>query len=172
MAFRPPKGVRPPQLEGRRTGRPKKVTAAPLSHESAGLLAAMRHVLATPTDRTCEQRAVRKWLEKEQNGFFRQLAKLEAAALTSRPPLPLDVVNALENRLEVVVVRCLKKHAVEREDSGEVRAGLQERGNSPRDSFDAAGAPKAAVSSAQQERGNSPRGSFEGEEFLEDFLEP
>lgn len=23
MAFRPPKGVRPPQLEGRRTGRPK-----------------------------------------------------------------------------------------------------------------------------------------------------
>jgi hypothetical protein len=172
MPYRPPRGVRPPQLEGKRTGRPKKVKEAPLSQESEGLLAAMRHVLATPQDRTYEQRAVREWLEEDQKGFLRYLAKLEAADSTRRGPLTLDVVNALSNRLEAVMVRCLEKHAAKRGDSGEALAGPQERGDSPRGSFGADGAPKAAVSSALQERDDGPRGSFEGEDFLEDFLEP
>jgi hypothetical protein len=126
MPYRPPKGVRPPQLEGKRTGRPKKVTEEPLSQESEGLLAAMRHVLATPKDRTYEQKAVRAWLDKDQKGFLRHLAKLEAAELTRRGPLTLEVVDAVTNRLEVVMLRWLEKHVRKQGDSGEVLAELQE----------------------------------------------
>jgi hypothetical protein len=133
MGYRPPKGVRPPQLEGKRTGRPKKVRAAPLAQEAEPLAQAMRHVLATPADRTHEQREVRRWLERDRRGFLRHLAKLEAAELARPRPLTPEAVDglaaALADRLEAVIARCLEQHAVKREGPGEVLAGPQERGD-------------------------------------------
>jgi hypothetical protein len=34
MGFRPPKGIRPPQFEGKRTGRPKSRTSRPTSSDN------------------------------------------------------------------------------------------------------------------------------------------
>src|SRR5262249_18098517 len=133
MGYRPPKGVRPPQLEGKRTGRPKKAKAAPLAEEAEPLAQAMRHVLATPADRTHEQREVRRWLERDRRGFLRHLAKLEAAELARPRPLTREGVDglaaALAARLAAAVVRCLEKHAAKREGPGEVLAGPPERGD-------------------------------------------
>jgi hypothetical protein len=153
--------VPPPQLAGKRTGRPKKVKEEPLSQESEGLLAAMRHVIATPpaSDRTHEQKAMRDWLEEDPAAFRRHLARLEVAERASRPPLTGAEVDALAGRvadqLEAAVMRCLRRHAAEREGPGVNVAGPPPRGGG-----------------RSQERGSGQRGSFGGEKFLEDFGKP
>jgi hypothetical protein len=156
MAFRPPKGVRPPQLEGKRTGRPKKVKELTPSQESEGTLAAMRHVISTPpaSDTTYQRRELRKWLEKNRNGFMRLLLKLEEAELTRRGPLQLEVVDAVTHRLETIMVQWLERNVRNAGIQSGIRGEQQER-----------------RSSQPQEGGNSQRRSIEKEDFLEDFLE-
>jgi hypothetical protein len=98
MGFRPPKGVRPPQLEGKRTGRPKG------SRSASCLLRHMRAVLRQDEteDRTAAQKAVRQWFRKNPGKFLSQLAALEQAhqagqekKVTARKEAVLDLLDEL-----------------------------------------------------------------------------
>lgn len=71
------KGVRPPHLEGKRTGKPS-TTKVP---RAANLLREMRAVFTRPAtkDVTQGQKIVRRLLEESPREFLRHLARLEEA---------------------------------------------------------------------------------------------
>jgi hypothetical protein len=81
MAYRPPKGVRPPQLEGKRTGRPKGSVSPPR------LLRDMRWVSNHPEeeDKTQGHRICRAWLQENRKGFMAKMCYLEQAYLAQGP---------------------------------------------------------------------------------------
>jgi hypothetical protein len=80
MGYRPPKGVRPPQLEGKRKGRPKGSTNRPQVH------LAMLHVSrrGPEEDKTELQQMARKWMHENPMEFFERLDRWE------NPDLPGD----------------------------------------------------------------------------------
>jgi hypothetical protein len=129
MGYKPPRGISPPQLRGRRTGRRPKLR---LSEESAGPLAqAMRSVLASAaeSDKTHEQQRLRKWLEENPTSFLRHLARLELAE-RPRPALTAAEVDALAVRLAdalgAAVAKALERHGGP-EGRGVIVAGPPER---------------------------------------------
>ncbi len=73
MGYRPPKGVRPPQLEGKRTGRPRGSTNRPF------MLLDMLRVCRRPADedKTPGQKMMRKWMDERPHEFFDTLMNLE-----------------------------------------------------------------------------------------------
>jgi hypothetical protein len=86
-----------PEKKGRGPGRPfvkddprirqnLEAAAQPLSEESEGMLAAMRHVVTKPPSRdtTYEQKEYRKWLNLDRKGFMTKKADLEKVALAGQ----------------------------------------------------------------------------------------
>jgi hypothetical protein len=73
MGYRPPKGVRPPQLEGKRCGRPKG------SRNRSSLLLAMLHVWrrGPEEDKTEFQKMMRKYMKEHTVDFLDRLVEME-----------------------------------------------------------------------------------------------